>query len=121
MSDIISLSIDKVEDECSAVGILYVYRALDCSETETEVLVNFDYQPEEKMTHDYPGCCAFATINEVLHLETRDSYNTELIDNLDDAEDEIIASMGSLAYEQACERAEYERDCEKDRRAEEAL
>jgi hypothetical protein len=114
-NDIISLSVSEVIDECTALGCLYVYRELDCKETETEVLVNFDYEPEEPAELGYPGCPARVVINEILHPETRSAYNSEVIDRLLDCEDEILALYGEFAYEKACDRAEYERDCEKDR------
>lgn len=34
-------------------------------EDELEIEVDFDFEPAERMTHDYPGCDAQVTINEV--------------------------------------------------------
>lgn len=33
---------------------------------ELEIEVDFDFEPAERMTRDYPGCDAQVTINEVL-------------------------------------------------------
>jgi len=34
-------------------------------EDELEIEVDFDFEPAERMTHDYPGSVAQVTINEV--------------------------------------------------------
>ena len=88
--DIIEINCIKVVDSDSATANLYVYRELDYSETETDVIIEFDYQPEEKQTHDYPGCPAEVTITKIKDAETgRIEYNLDEIGNLDFAEEEI--------------------------------
>ena len=45
------------------------------------VQVQFDHQPQEKQTHDYPGCDAEVTLCEVL-ISVTDEYACETYDAL---------------------------------------
>lgn len=47
---------------------------------ELDVAIEFDYQPPEPMTHDYPGCDAEIDITSVTFKKI------ELIDSLSDQE-----------------------------------
>ena len=56
----------------------YVY--LDADEMiETFCTVEFDYQPAEKMAHNYPGCS-----EEVELVTVADNSGTDVIDELSD-------------------------------------
>lgn len=40
---------------------------IDCGELgEVEAIVKYDYQPKERATHDYPGCPAQVTVNDII-------------------------------------------------------
>jgi hypothetical protein len=37
-------------------GFIHIYDHVQDTEVEIDVELEFDYQPPEKMTHNYPGC-----------------------------------------------------------------
>ena len=108
--DTISLNIEKIIGAGMAMGYLHVYRELDDSEQEIAVDIEFDEQPDEPQTHDYPGCDASADITRITDSKTgKIEYDYECIDNIMEAEDELLPLIASYAYETACEIADFKR------------
>lgn len=63
---------------------------------EQEVIVHFDYQPQERQTLEYPGCDASVTINAVIlgGVLGGDDIQYHLSDiDLGELEDQCIQSI----------------------------
>ena len=89
--DTVSLTIEKILGGNTAMGYLIIYRQLDDSEQEIQVDIQYDIQPEEKMTHDYPGCDAYCEITSVVDSATGDiEYDLDCIDNLLEAGESVL-------------------------------
>lgn len=88
MSDTVTLSIKSITGAGEAKGYLHVYRELDYSEIETEVVIEFDVQPYEKETLESPRVDASI---EIIMVKSGDvEFNLDAIDNLREAGDEIL-------------------------------
>jgi len=67
---------------------------------DVEVVIHFDYQPEEKRTFDCPGCPEEVVINDVL-LQSGESIVDLLNDKaLDEIEPKCFDHMNSLYCEE---------------------
>lgn len=73
---------------------------------EIEVEIDFDHQPEEKMTRHYPGCPAHIEINEI-KLPTADEVVKQYEQEIHDA---CWDEVKEEEQERAIMRAEYRRD-----------
>ena len=89
-NDIITLSVDKITGSGSAKGLLYVYRALDCSEVETEVDVYFEWSPEQKQTMIDPHIPMSVEIVNVADEANDIEFDLNEIDNLAEMSDHIL-------------------------------
>ena len=89
--DTVNLTISSIVSGNAGMGYLHVYRELDDSEVEIMVDFYYDYQPSEKATLDYPGCEAYVEITGLYDSATgRTEYNLDCVDNIHDAEDDIL-------------------------------
>ena len=89
--DTVSLTIEKIIGGNTAMGYLHIYRQLDSSEQEIAVDIEYDIQPFEKMTHDYPGCDASCEITSVADSATGDiEFDLDCIDNLLEAGESVL-------------------------------
>ena len=89
--DTVNLVVSSIVTGYAGLGYLHVYRELDDSEKEIMVDFEYDVQPEEKETFDCPRVHAYVEITSIVDSATgRIEYNLDCIDNLSDAQDEIL-------------------------------
>jgi hypothetical protein len=77
---------------------------IENAEEEIEIEVEFDYEPDEAMTRDYPGATASASIYEVTNLE-----NGSEICLLPKVQEQIEEDLVEKGRENEEERRQYKR------------